>query len=141
MKIAELKSVQEIHYVFDTLKESFFNFDISTLSEYTLKLSNYAVVMACFEENTPVGVIAFYANDLKKQTAYITSILVDISKKGKGIGKSLMLSAESFCQKLQFEEIKLEVSKKNESAIAFYKKLGYEYLNSSVNSDFFIKKL
>lgn len=59
----------------------------------------------------------------KKKKRRIYSVAVHPDHLRKGIGQSLMIAGES---KSNAREIILEVDEKNKSAIALYKKLGYE---------------
>ena len=55
----------------------------------------------------------------------VLSVGVDPSARRQGIGRRLMALAEGMAQKFGSKEIRLEVSTKNDGAIAFYKALGY----------------
>ncbi len=130
MELIKLTNYDQIYYTFDILKKSFYSFQ-GDLEEYAFKLSQHAIVFALMEESLPIGVIAFYANDDISKKAFITSVLVSPERKGQGIGKRLMTEAEAFCKSKGFAGLRLEVNKKNTSAIGFYEKLGYSYLKDS----------
>lgn len=141
MSIHVLKGYKAIFEVFCELKDSFFSFD-GNLGEYILKLSKNAEVYACYIEDKPVGVVAFYANDVSVKTAFLTSILVNRDLKGRGIGSALLTAAENECFRRGFKEIRLEVHCENLAAIRFYKNRNYRFLRkSSDDSVYMVKNL
>lgn len=76
------------------------------------------------------GVVAGYARLREKETAQgeieIARIYNKTSAIGKGIGKSLMLACIETAEQLNKKIIWLGVWEKNQKAIDFYKKFGFE---------------
>lgn len=56
----------------------------------------------------------------------ILSIAVSVDYQGLGIGKILMIDAESTAEKLGFSQIELSVSPDNTSAVRFYERLNWK---------------
>lgn len=61
-----------------------------------------------------------------KDHGYIYDIFVKKEFRGKGIGKTLLNKAQSYCKKVGFSRILLMVSVENENAAGLYKKLGFK---------------
>ena len=127
MEIVELFDKNEIYETLKGLKESFYD-SFDDLEAYANKISVNAKVFACVDKS-PVGIIAFYANDLSSLTAYITLITVNKNSQGKGIGRSLLAKTKSYCVDKNFRRIKLEVNKRNKNAIDFYLKNDFYILS------------
>lgn len=75
-------------------------------------------------------ILAFSAFRLKNyKTVWISSLFVKSSNQREGIGKFLLDAIEEFARKNNAKAIVLEVRKKAEWAINFYRKYGYHILN------------
>ena len=93
---------------------------------YAAKFSKNAnVIVAENIEKKCMGFIAYYANDLKSKTAYITMIATLPEYRGKHIGQSLMDYCKKDISAKDFSFIRLEVGKDNLIAQHFYKKNGF----------------
>jgi ribosomal protein S18 acetylase RimI-like enzyme len=97
------------------------------LEDYCRKLANRASIIIHFDNQKPLGMIAYYCNDLKTGSVYITSIIVDPEARRGGVGQRLVRAALDHGQSLGFQRCELEVSASNTQAIRFYQKLGFEW--------------
>jgi ribosomal protein S18 acetylase RimI-like enzyme len=61
-----------------------------------------------------------------KDHGYIYDIFVKKEFRGKGIGKTLLKKAQSYCKEVGFSRILLMVSVENENAAGLYKKMGFK---------------
>ncbi|MDQ0227130.1 GNAT family N-acetyltransferase [Metabacillus niabensis] len=97
---------------------------ISNIDEYVEKLSNHAEVYVIIDLQI-LGIIAFYANDIKNKVAYITHITVQSNVQNMGLGKILLQKCIDVSVENGMRELKLEVNKNNTKAIRFYEKNGF----------------
>lgn len=128
----KIKEHKKILSAFNTLKNEFFSFN-GDLELFVQKIYENGICVIC-EEDELCGVIAFYANDIKTQTAFITSLLVSKSARGKGIGTNLIKTAENISREYGMKKMCLEVNVKNTAAISLYEKLGYIQTRKQENS-------
>lgn len=83
-------------------------------------------------EDTIVGTIAL--KKVKSNNFELLKLGVNTNYQGLGIGKKLVIHCIDFCKTKQAEKIILETNSKLESAIALYKKLGFqEVILTNVN--------
>ena len=73
-----------------------------------------------------VGYIGLLSCDTDQN---IVSIAVREELWGQGIGSELVLRAKEFAKKNGYKTLSLEVDEKNERAVVFYKKIGFEVTN------------
>lgn len=73
-----------------------------------------------------VGYIGLLSCDTDQN---IVSIAVKKELWGQGIGSELVLRAKEFAKKNGYKTLSLEVDEKNERAVVFYKKIGFEVTN------------
>jgi ribosomal protein S18 acetylase RimI-like enzyme len=111
---------------------------IANVESYVEKLLNNAIILNYYE-TTLKGLIAFYANDISNENAFLTLILVDSDSKGKKIGFNLLNTSINFLKNRKFRYYNLEVLKSNISAIDFYEKIGFKI--EKEREDFFQMKL
>lgn len=77
-----------------------------------------------FQGKKPVATIML---NREQEAARVVSIGVLPGYRREGLGTELMTLAETRMAETGAQELKLEVSVKNEGAIAFYSRLGYEF--------------
>ena len=81
--------------------------------------------------NTPIGLYSCREdNDLTDSSIMIFNVCLTASKRGKGIGKLLMLDAVKHCKK-PGQDLTLLVYKDDTDVIALYKKLGFKHIEPS----------
>lgn len=95
------------------------------IDEYVLKLSKYATIIPYYVSSNLKGFIAYYCNDLLKNTAYLTLIVIEEGSRGQGIGKLLLESSISDLINRGFKTYKLEVLKHNAKALELYCQYGF----------------
>lgn len=127
VRISECKTYEQKKEVWELFFRMFpnGNHGIENVAEYIEKVCKYAQIMAVCDNNEAIGFIAFYANDFKTQTAYVTQFLIDQKYRNRGFGKKLLSKCEAECKKRGFLRLRLEVRRDNENAISFYEHCGF----------------
>jgi ribosomal protein S18 acetylase RimI-like enzyme len=97
------------------------------LEEYSKKIANRASIIIHFDNGIPLGMIAYYCNDLKSRSIYITSLVINDTVRRKGLGQMLTRAAMNHGKSLGFEQCRLEVASSNITAVRFYQKLGFDW--------------
>lgn len=110
------------------------------IDEYVKKIIDKASIITIYNCGNLQGFIAYYENDTKKDTAYLTMIAIDPEIQGMGYGENLIkLSIENLKNK-GFKKFKLEVLSNNKKAISLYEYLGF--LKKQDNGDsIFMEKI
>ena len=101
--------------------------------EYFTDLINNHYVIVAIQDNNVVG---YLAGSIEEKGSYeliqygeINNMLVSDSCRGKGIGKLLIDNFKVYCKEHSIYNIKVVASYKNENAINFYHKNGFEDFN------------
>jgi ribosomal protein S18 acetylase RimI-like enzyme len=97
------------------------------LDAYCAKLAKNAAVNIQFENNSPVGMIAYYCNDLTNESIFVSSIVVLPEFRRSGTGKRLLKLATEHGRRLGFKRCTLEVAATNLAAITFYERQGFHW--------------
>lgn len=105
------------------------------LYSYINKLSSLGDLFVAVEDNSIAGMIGFYANDLTNYKAYLSIIVVDSSFQGQGIGQKLLDLMFEICNSRGMKSISLNVVAKNEGAIKFYRRNGFEIAGKGLDSN------
>jgi len=95
------------------------------ISDYAQKLADSAVRFEAWSDDTLVGLVAAYCNDIEEGIAFITSVSVLRGWMGKGIGARLVEECIAHAAALGMRQVALEVSSENQSAIRLYEKRGF----------------
>ncbi len=140
MEIKRFTSLNDISNAFYKLKDYFFHFD-GNLELFINKIYQYGACFVACENNNIYGLIAIYANDTKTNNAFITSLLVDINQRNKGIATKLVNAAENYSLSNGMNTISLHVNSANIKAIALYEKLNYHFTSDNNNIITMIKLL
>lgn len=133
------ETLDEILNAFTILKNEFFSFN-GDLENFVTKIYKNGICVIC-EDNGVRGAVAFYANDTQEKVAFITSILVSKSARGKGIGSTLIKIAETISREKEMEKMRLEVNSSNVLARAIYEKIGYIVVSEKGSSIYMEKNL
>ena len=72
-------------------------------------------------------------DNIVPETSWITDLVVETNFRRKGIGKSLILAAQTWAGERQMKRIMLEMSAKNNPAIRIAQKMGYEFCGYNDN--------
>jgi len=105
------------------------------------------IFLLVYADNEVSGYARLRENETAPEEIEIARIYNKTAAIGKGIGKSLMLACIETAEKLQKKMIWLGVWEKNQRAINFYKKFGFEkydehdfVLGDDVQKDWLMKK-
>ncbi|WP_034301281.1 GNAT family N-acetyltransferase [Alkalibacterium sp. AK22] len=126
--IKKISSPKEIHNALFEISSAYnppLTTSIKDLYEFAAKLAMNAEVFVAIDQSV-LGLIAFYCNNVVDKIGYITQVGVKTSAQSSGLGKQLMDKAYSVCKTKGMQKIKLEVKKNNSKAIIFYKKQGFK---------------
>lgn len=140
MMIKKISNKNEIQTIMIKCKDSFYSekakniYFIEALSE---KFFSNAEFYVALDEDEVFGFIAFYCNNIKEKTAFISMIIVNSISQGKGVGTLLLKKVISICNEKSFKTIRLEVDNNNKRAIGFYEKKGFKKIKSNENSSFY----
>ncbi|MFW5700612.1 MAG: GNAT family N-acetyltransferase [Cyclobacteriaceae bacterium] len=96
--------------------------------EKSLKNSNTHKFFIYQLDNEIVG---FISVEIKDKFGQIGLIAVDYSHRGKGIGKELLMKAESFLFSKNIYELRIPTQKTNNRACKFYEGCDYKVLNQT----------
>jgi len=110
------------------------------IKEYAKKIFLKSTRFEAFYNNNLIGLIAIYL-DSNTKSAFITNISVDKEFFGKKISLKLLKNCKYYLIKQKYNEIKLDVNKKNSRAIAFYKKNEFAIQTSDKNNFIMTLKL
>lgn len=95
------------------------------IGAYSQKIVDRAVRFEAWVDDALIGLVAVYANDPTRRTAFITSVSVSDVWSGFGIGTRLMQDCVGYAQQQGFREISLEVAHEQRSAVRLYEKHGF----------------
>ena len=99
---------------------------------FTDLINNHYVIVAIQDNN----VVGYLAGSIEEKGSYeliqygeINNMYVSDSCRGRGIGKLLIDNFKMYCKEHNIHNIKVTASYKNENAIKFYHKNGFEDFN------------
>lgn len=86
------------------------------------------ITFAAFEEDAPIGIAAYIADDLSrmKHRAHLINVWIDPAWRGAGRAEALVLAAEDHARAHGVLQFELEVNVENPQAVAFYERMGYQ---------------
>lgn len=128
------EEIQQLLLEFSPLLKRIQNMSGKERMEYANKLAEHAYVFGFEEDGHCKGIVAFYANDPAKHTAYCSLLA------GYTMGTVLLVHMEEFVKELGFREIQLEVAKENIKAQAFYEKHQYKKMEYETEESVFRSK-
>lgn len=99
------------------------------VDEYVLKLYENATIIPYYSGSFLKGFIAYYANDILKENAFLTIIIIDKNSRKEGLGNLLLECSICDLKNKGFKNYKLEVLKNNLKALDLYEKYGFEVVN------------
>ena len=100
--------------------------DQSILNQFSKKLFDNAHFCICRDGETPIGMIAFYANGRGSDSAYIPHVYVSPEYRRQGLLSKMMHIVEEFSKEQGFSSIRLEVDFQNLSAQNAYARYGFQ---------------
>ena len=98
----------------------------TALVDYIDKMIQQGFVYVLDDGSVLKGLIGFYANDTGTRSAYLSSLVVDESQQGKGLGMLLFNKALEKCRERGMLSITANVVRTNCQAISFYGRLGFK---------------
>lgn len=96
------------------------------LQEYSGKIVDNAITFEAWSNDRVIGLVAAYFNNADEGIVYITNVSVTGEFSNKGIATELMKMCLKKAKSLNFDELILEVSKKQNNAIRLYNKFGFQ---------------
>jgi len=114
---------------FDPTLQSDWAFSDEAKKKYLSAINEHYVVIAK-KDGQPVGfligrIIPSQSTARNIKRANLENIFVDPDERGKGVGEKLIGSFKSYCQKHSVTRLDVSVLAQNQSAIDFYKKVGF----------------
>jgi ribosomal protein S18 acetylase RimI-like enzyme len=100
------------------------------LEEYVKKITEKAELIIEYVDDDIVGMVVLYCNDVISGIAYIPFCAVRKEFRGKGIAKSLMMSAINKVQERKLST--LAIHSNNPIAIKLYQDLGFQIVEGDV---------
>jgi ribosomal-protein-alanine N-acetyltransferase len=104
------------------------------INQYAQKLATLAVCLEAWSDDTLIGLLALYCNDLQEKRAYISHVSTLPAWQGHGIATHLLQQAIQHAQASGIRSIQLEVSANNTPAIRLYEKQGFEPCTTNVTT-------
>ena len=99
------------------------------------KMSRLGCLMIARAQGRIVGVIGFYANDLKDRIAHIMYVSVLDGYRNFGIGGALLDKAIASARDLGMNTIRLNVLRTNDCAISLYERRGFVLLGEGCSKE------
>ncbi len=112
--------------------------DKTDIAAYSAKIVQNCVIFEAWKNEELIGVIAAYFNDETGNTGFITNVSTLKEFSGKGIASTLLKQCIDHAEKNNYKEIRLEVSRSNDAAIALYKK--YDFMPAEIKNDTLVMK-
>ena len=138
--LEDLKTIQNLNNQLFKLEKE--NYDSTLVSNWPLTnegklyfedlINNHYVIVAILNDE----IVGYLAGTINEKGSYeeiqygeINNMLVKDECRGYGIGKMLINNFKDYCRENNVYNVKVEASAKNENAINFYKKNGFEEFN------------
>lgn len=104
--------------------------NVSSMKDYINKVLKHGNIVIQYNQQEIEGTILFYANDLKDFRAYIPVLGIRTKYHRTGVGNDLLKRAIEIIKSRGMHTISVKTWKKNEAAIALYKKKGFKIIKS-----------
>lgn len=111
------------------------------INDYSMKLINNADNFLLLNKQNEIGLLSMYTNNYLKNEAYISSIVLMPKHHGKSLSQYLIEFGCEYAFSVGMKTIKLEVSKANGRALAFYIKNKFTIIKEENNSLVLIRDL
>lgn len=138
ISVQELTTYEAIEQVVLAFSDSHFLRTIThgeSRKQFIEKHLEYGHVVAEFHDETPVGFISFYSNDLINKIAYVTAFAISEDLgflKGKTLMR-LLSEGKKIVDEKGMKAVRLEVEKENTKAIRLYKHFGFNKISGTDN--------
>jgi ribosomal protein S18 acetylase RimI-like enzyme len=135
--------LEVVRYIlWETWKESYSSFiPVDDLLEYFNEHYTSKILAEQYNDTKVIGFVAEYADIIagyentyyseKENRLYVRQLYILSVYQNLGLGKKLIKSAAEQAKSMGLNKIWLRVMAKNESAIAWYKKMGYEVVENA----------
>ena len=97
------------------------------LMAYIRKIVRHGTLYAIDDGGKLLGHAGFYATDMEKKAAYLSSLAVDSSLRGQGWGDRLMDRVFEDCRRVGMKDVMATVVKTNAIAVEMYKRRGCRF--------------
>ncbi|MGJ7457455.1 GNAT family N-acetyltransferase [Halomonas sp. RA08-2] len=101
---------------------------------YAEKLLRESELLVHYREGKALGIAAFYCNDVETLCAFLSLLWVSPEARGSGIARELLDGIISVMEVKRFRYLKLEVLANNHRAINFYRRQGFEEIDSKMGN-------
>lgn len=108
---------------------------------YSQKLSENALHIGVYDDNSLIGMTCFYMNDILNKRIFISITCIDPRYTGKGLGSKLTKMVEDFGLDNNYCIVDFEVEKENLPSINMHKKIGYSILETNENGNYIMRKV
>jgi diamine N-acetyltransferase len=104
------------------------HYSIQALTELSASQGFHGLL--ALEDKTPIGYAKVKFNPDERR-CYISSLYILPGFQGKGIGTALMAKGEDYARGFGVQEVWLGVMRQNTNALAWYKKIGFHFVEES----------
>ena len=137
----KIKKVNDIIELENFLKkiDSYFPIALSekvNLKDYAKKVMDRGISFFAISDNKIIGVCIGYANDIRKNRAFISVIAVLPEYRNLKVGHKLILAFKKYARENNMKSIILFVNKENKRAIEFYRKNGFKKIDEKANYEY-----
>lgn len=142
-EITYIKSPEKIFDVLELFSDSLQSLQsgVNYRRRMAEKFAEYGIFFFISEEKIE-GFAAFYANDKKERIAYLSMIAVLPEFRDRHIGKRVLEECIRTSIEAGMSEMRLEVNKKNQTAIVFYEKNGFSIIENQIGEkSFYMQKV
>lgn len=98
----------------------------TNLIEWVKKLDYHANITMAFDKDRPIGLIAYYCNDLSSKVTYISLLGMLSEYRGQGIAIKLLKICIEKSKEVGMENVIVKTESVNLKAIKFYEKMGFK---------------
>ncbi len=127
-----LEALEALSVLIPQLSSSWKGLDLEEL-EKIINQPCVFIFLARDESKTICGTLSLVLFDIPTGTrAWIEDVVVDLSSRGKGVGKSLLKEALSFAHSKNVKTVDLTSRPSRESANKLYQNLGFELRDTNV---------
>ena len=98
---------------------------VEDIDAYAAKIIDHAERFEAWSGADLAGLVAAYCNDVRANTAFITSVSVMAEWQERGVASRLLHACIEHVRRAGFERIELEVDRQNAAAGALYEQHGF----------------
>jgi len=127
-KTLRLASLKESPQAFSSTYESAVNRTNESWSEQakTTATGSNKITFITFDDDLPIGIAALYRDEKKFEQGEILQVWIAPEYRGSEVAFELMNTIFQWAKENEFKQIKAIVTEKNDRALKFYLKYGFE---------------